>query len=212
MRKSNKIILPLILISLFGFSQTKEELKKQKEKIEQEILYTSQLIKEIKKDKKTSIKYLNVLNQQIYNQEKLINTLIIEIKITNKQIKRNKYQILTTESAIENEEKSLQLLKDEYSKMIYALFAKKQNKNNLIFIISSKDFNQAYKRLIYLKQYSSSRINQVNKIKKTQNTLTDKQETLINQKNILTTELSNKNKLIQKKKDELIIVNDIKKE
>ena len=39
-----------MLISLFAFSQTKEELKKQKEKIEQEISYTSQLIKEIKKD------------------------------------------------------------------------------------------------------------------------------------------------------------------
>ena len=212
MGKSNKIILPLMLISLFTFSQTKEDLKKQKEKIEQEILYTSQLIKEIKKDKKTSIKYLNVLDQQIYNQEKLINTLVKEIKITNKQIKKNKYQISNTESAINIEEKSLQLLKDEYSKMIYALFARKQNKNNLIFIISSKDFNQAYKRLIYLKQYSSSRVNQANKIRKTQNTLTNKQEILINQKNILTTELSNKNKLIQKKKDELIIVNEIKKE
>ena len=88
MGKSNKIILPLMLISLFTFSQTKEDLKKQKEKIEQEILYTSQLIKEIKKDKKTSIKYLNVLDQQIDNQEKLINTLIKEIKITNKQIKK----------------------------------------------------------------------------------------------------------------------------
>jgi len=212
MKKPINIILLLILIPLFGVSQTKEDLKKQKEAIEQEISYTSQLIKEIKQDKKTSVKYVNVLNQQIDNQEKLLNTVTTEIKITSRQIKKNQQEILNTESAIYNEEKLLQLLKDEYSKMIYALFAKKQEKNNLIFIVSSKDFNQAYKRLIYLKQYSSSRRNQANKIKNTQKDLVNKQQRLINQKSSLTTELLNKKNLIKKKKEELIIVNEIKKE
>ena len=212
MKKPINIILLLILIPLFGVSQTKEDLKKQKEAIEQEISYTSQLIKEIKQDKKTSVKYVSVLNQQIDNQEKLLNTVTTEIKITSRQIKKNQQEILNTESAIYNEEKLLQLLKDEYSKMIYALFAKKQEKNNLIFIVSSKDFNQAYKRLIYLKQYSSSRRNQANKIKNTQKDLVNKQQRLINQKSSLTTELLNKKNLIKKKKEELIIVNEIKKE
>ena len=48
--------------------------------------------------------------------------------------------------------------------MIYACFKKKGNRNDLIFIVSAEDFNQAYKRIAYLKQHASFRKNQAEKI------------------------------------------------
>jgi hypothetical protein len=76
---------------------------------------------------------------------------------------------------------NLKNLKDEYAKMIYAAFKKRGNRSNLIFIISSKDFNQAYKRISYLKQYSSFRKTQAKKITESQLLLISKKEQLLQQ-------------------------------
>ena len=62
--------------------------------------------------------------------------------------------------------------------MIYAAFIKKGNRNDLMFIISAKDFNQAYKRVTYLKQYTSFRKAQAKKIIESQLLLRIKKRTI----------------------------------
>ena len=55
--------------------------------------------------------------------------------------------------------------------MIYNLYVKKSNRNDLVFIVSAKSFNQAYKRLAYLSQYTKFRQNQTFKIQQTKEIL-----------------------------------------
>ena len=85
--KSKYITFILVLgISFSVFAQTKEDLKKQKSAIEKEISFTTELLNKTKANKSKSLNYLKVLNKQINNKERLLQTLNIEIRLTNKQI------------------------------------------------------------------------------------------------------------------------------
>lgn len=200
------------LLSFSSFSQTKDELKKQKTELEKEISYTTELLSKTKKNKTKSLNYLKVLESQIKSKEQLLITLHIEITLINKQIKKTERSIIDTEESILNKAENLQNLKDEYAKMIYAAFKQKGSRNDLIFIISSDDFNQAYKRIIYLKQYTTFRKNQSQKIIASQEELTIKKEKLAQQKDRLIEESATKSYLVSSKKDELESVNSTRDE
>ena len=199
-------------LSFSSFSQTKDELKKQKTELEKEISYTTELLSKTKKNKTKSLNYLKVLESQIKSKEQLLITLHVEITLINKQIKKTERSIIDTEESILKKAENLQNLKDEYAKMIYAAFKQKGSRNDLIFIISSDDFNQAYKRIIYLKQYTTFRKNQSQKIIASQEELTIKKEKLAQQKDRLIEESATKSYLVSSKKDELESVNSTRDE
>ena len=200
------------LLSFSAFSQTKEDLKKQKLAIEKEINYTTELLNKTKANKDKSLSYLKVLDKQIQNQERLLQTLNIEISLLNKQAQKTEQSIIKTEQAIKTEQENLELLKSEYAKMIYACFKKKGNRNDLMFIISAEDFNQAYKRIVYLKQYASFRKNQAEKITESQKGLKSSKADLNNQKDQLILESALKKELMSAKTNELTTISDTKQE
>ncbi len=206
------IFLFSTFLYLTAFPQTKEDLKKQKSELEKEINYTTELLNKTKSNKNKSLDYLKVLESQIKSKEQLLITLNIEISLLSKQIKKTEILILKNKESIVNEEKALQSLKDEYAKMIYAAYKQKGSRNNLIFIISSSDFNQAYKRVIYLKQYSAFRKSQALKITESQIKLRKNKEKLAQQKDMLIEESATKKLLISNKKNELESVNSKKNE
>jgi septal ring factor EnvC (AmiA/AmiB activator) len=214
MLRRNKYILVFftLLLSFSVFSQTKEELKKQKSSIEKEINYTTELLNKTKANKDKSLSYLKVLDKQIQNQERLLQTLNIEISLLNKQAQKTEQSIIKTEQSIKTEQENLELLKSEYAKMIYACFKKKGNRNDLMFIISAEDFNQAYKRIVYLKQYASFRKNQAEKITESQKGLKSSKADLNNQKDQLILESALKKELMSAKTNELTTISDTKQE
>ncbi len=204
-----------LFLFLFCFSsmlsaQTKEELSQEKIKLEKEILYTEELLKKTKQNKKKSFNYLKVLDSQIHKKEKLLNTVSLEITLLKKQIKKTSISITKTEEAILKEKERLEDLKTEYAKMIYAAFKQKGSRNDLMFVVSSKDFNQAYKRMLYLKQYSIFRKNQAEKIILIKEELIKKKEHLANQKDKFIEESAVKNILIDAKKEEIQSIKNTK--
>ncbi len=174
-----KILLILFIITfLFNPSlaqDKKNELKQEKNKIEKEIKYTNNLLSETKKSKETSLNQLIILNNKISYREKLIAAINSEINIFNNKIDANNSNI----KELTNE---LLSLKNEYAKMIYFAFKNKSLYNRLMFVFSSEDFNQAYKRLKYFQQYSAYRKTQVKLIKKTQDEINVKTKELETQK------------------------------
>ena len=213
LRLNNVLFLFLgCLLSISTFSQTKDELKKQKADIEKEISYTTELLSKTKKNKTKSLNYLKVLDSQIKSKEQLLITLHIEITLINKQIKKTERLIIHIEETILKKAENLQKLKNEYAKMIYAAFKQKGGRNDLMFIISSDDFNQAYKRIIYLKQYTAFRKNQSKKIIESQQELTIKKEKLAQEKERLIEDSETKGYLVSTKKDELKSINSAKEE
>ena len=214
MLRQNKYIFLFfgIFLAFSAFSQNKDELKIQKLSLEKEIAYTTDLLNKINDNKSKSLIYLRVLDKQISNKESLLKTLNIEIILLSRQISKIERSIVETQQAIFDEQQELVLLKSEYVKMIDACFREKGNLTDLIFIVSAEDFNQAYKRIVYLKQFASFRKNQVDKIIKSQKNLAIKEDDLIKKNTKLVLDSESKMNLIGAKELELYSISDTKQE
>ena len=193
------------------FSQDKDSLKKQKQILEKEINLTTNLLDKTKKNKNKSLNYLKFISTQINNQKKLVKTLSTEIRINEKEIIKTEKEIFNVKRRISTEKKNYIKLKEEYAKMIYSMFLNKALRNSVIFIVSARDFNQAIKRIQYLKQYSSFRKNQTNKIKESKTKLINGQNLLEEQRLKLLNEKIRKKQLINEKKKNLEKTNANKK-
>ena len=211
MNRSSLIILALIF-NISVFAQNKEALKNQKELIERDIAYTSTLLEKTRDNKNTSINYLNFLDKKISSQERLIQILNIELNLLQKQIIRLQRKIESSEVLILKKEKEILKLKNDYGTMIYSLQKSKSNRNNLMFVISAENFNQAYKRLLYLKQYAKSRKSQANQISKNQDSLALNKERLIIQQKLISNKMNENLLLISDKKVKLGTVIESKEE
>lgn len=203
--RANKIIvyIAIFLFTIPAFSQSKKALQEKKEKLENEIKYTNRILEKTKKNKEKSLGYLNALNKQLKNREELVQTLNIEIRLIDKQIQKTKIKITETQKAISEKKEELKKIEEDYAKMIYYASKNKKSYDNWVFIFSSKSFNQAYKRLKYLKQYAQHRTLQAVLITNTKDQLLQKAESLENQKKHLQQEKEKKKKLINNKKEEV---------
>ena len=211
------LIFPIVV-----FCQNKEELKNQKKAIEKEISYTSSLLKKTKENKKTSLQYISYLNKKINSQERLIQISNIELALIKKQINKLENEILFTEQQIDKKGKEIIALKKEYGKMLYSLQKNKNDRNSLMFIMSSETFNQAYKRVLYLREYTRMRKAQTLQIIKSQDSLSANSERLlfqidqINKKktesiNLISNKKENLNKILEDKKEKNTTVAKLKK-
>lgn len=142
-------ILMLFLLTYPVFSQqTQRSLNKNR--IEQRINYLQQLLHETTKSTNISHNQLMLINRKIEEREKMIRVLQDELS----DIER---QIITRQNKIKSLESELKQIKDEYAKIIYYAYKNRNSYDKLVFILSAKDFNQSYKRLKYLQQYSDYR-------------------------------------------------------
>jgi septal ring factor EnvC (AmiA/AmiB activator) len=137
-------------MSSAAFSQTKEQLEVQRKKYRTEInRYNTLLFKE-KGKKENALEDLKEINQKIQVRNKLIQTIQLEAELLSKGIKLN-------EQKIQKLEKILKALKADYAAMIYKSYKSKSQQSRMMFLLSSQNFYQAYKRLEYMKQYTSFR-------------------------------------------------------
>lgn len=179
-------VLLLVLQLTFAHAQkiTKKDLQHKKEQLLKDIEFTNSLLNETKKKKDGSISQLVTLNKQISIREELIGTISDEIGDLNVQIAQNTIQIDT-------QEKELIELKKTYAKMIVYAYKNTGAYKRLMFVFAAKDFNQAYKRLKYLQQYSTYRKKQAALIELKQRQLTERRQELFSKKTSKNTLLGN---------------------
>ena len=212
MMRSSKIFIVIIIVPIFCFSQNKDQLKKQKKAIENEISYTTSLLEKTKENKQVSLQYISYLNKKISSQERLIQISNIELSLIKKQINKLENQILFTEQQIDKKGKEILALKNEYGKMLYSLQKNKNDRNSLMFIMSSETFNQAYKRVLYLREYSRMRKAQTLQIIKSQDSLSASSERLILQKQLISEKKTESINLISNKRNNLNKILESKQE
>ena len=145
------IVFVIALFScLSSFSQTKNELEQQRKKLNREIAQVNRLLFKEQKKEKNVLEDLKDLNQKIDIRLSLINTINSEAKLLTSEITKNKKEI----AQLENE---LAILKADYASMIFKSYKSKSQQSRIMFLLSSDNFHQAYKRLEYMKQYTSFR-------------------------------------------------------
>jgi septal ring factor EnvC (AmiA/AmiB activator) len=210
----SKSIIRYCLLALFLalssllFSQTKKELEIKKKKLQQEIEYTNKLLDETKKNKDLTLDQLVKLNRKIGTRGEIIATINAELRLLERQIS-NKRVI------VEALEQDLKELKEEYSKMIYYSYKNKSSYNRLMFVFSATNFNEAYKRLKYLQQYTSYRRRQADLIAKTKmsiaNELADMEDKRKSKRKLLDAKQYEHHKLTGEKQQQERVVVELKK-
>jgi septal ring factor EnvC (AmiA/AmiB activator) len=159
--KISFIFLSIVFFAPFSFAQSKKDLEQKKKDLQKEIKMTNKMLEETKKNKRLSLNQLLTLNKKINIREELIGTITDEVGIIEKQIQEKKDNILMLQN-------DLAKLKEEYARMIYFAYKNQSTSDRIMFIFSSKDFNQAYFRLKYLQQYGEYRRKQADMIVSTE--------------------------------------------
>ena len=201
--KQNSFLFILLLITYLSFGQNKDILKQQQIALEKEINYTTSLLNKTKENKKSSLVYIDYLDKKISSQERLLQLLNIEQNLLKKQIFKLENKILENEKSINDAEKEIIELKKEYGEIIYSLQKNKNERNDLMFIISSETFNQAYKRILFLREYSRARKTQALQITKNQDSLAINKQRLFSQNELIKSKKEQNLKLISNKKKSL---------
>jgi len=191
-----------VFFLIFGFSsysQSINDLRKEKEKTSQEIEYINNLLKETNQNAKTSVNRLTILERKIRLQESLISNINSELTYLDSTIFRSSNNIDSLNA-------DLNLIKNRYAGMIRYARRNQDMNNQLLFLLSADDFNQAYKRFTYLKQYADYRRTQAEEISELKEKLAQLVEDLNTRKSdkqqLLSAKISQSDKYEKQKADQ----------
>jgi len=199
----------IFLISCQLMAQTKDELEAQREDLQREIRQINDLLIKTKTNEKSALSQIADLDKQISVRTKLINTYDKELNLLSNDLAQNqrKFNSLL---------KSLEVLKADYAKMILKAYKNKTAENRMLFLLSAKDFTQAYNRLKYMQQYTDYRKHQGLEIVKQSIILKQFNDTLKvkkgEKKALLTEAQKEQDRIKNEREDRKVLANKIKKQ
>jgi hypothetical protein len=184
----------LLLISNTGWSQEnqQEKLEQRKAEILREIREKEAQLQHVKSKEVSVKKQLEIQLEKIKLKEKLINT-------TEKQTKLLSNDMYLNQLTINRLKRELVVLKDDYAQMIVKSYKSRSEQSRAMFLLSSENFLQAYKRAQYMKQYASYRKNQGLEIQ-------SKSEELLVHNETLEVQKTAKQKLIEENEKERLVL------
>jgi len=208
-----KFLLSLIFLCItslmWGQDSQQEKLEQRKAQIQQEILDNEKLLQSVKKKEKSAVSVVILQSNKIKLKEKLIHT-------TEKQTKILGNDMYINQMKINKLNRELVVLKEDYAKMIVKSYKSRSEQSRAMFLLSSENFLQAYKRAQYMKQYTSYRKMQGEEIKSKTEELVGYNEKLniqkIAKKKLIAENNKEKLSLEKEKKQQEKLVNAIKKD
>ncbi|MBC7525432.1 MAG: peptidoglycan DD-metalloendopeptidase family protein [Flavobacterium sp.] len=195
MYKTIYTFLLLLIFSSAWSQQTQEQLEQKKAKLQEEIREKEMMLQNVRSKEKSVVKLLSIQKEKIGLKEKLINT-------TEKQAKLLSNDMYINQVQINKLKKELIVLKEDYAEMIVKSYKSRSEQSRAMFLLSSENFLQAYKRAQYMKQYANYRKMQGEEISSKTEKLSDYNAKLSGQK-------TEKQKLIVEQEKERI---DLEKE
>ena len=186
----------MLLANGIGFSQNKkqQELEERRQELRQEINKINQLQQENKSKEKSQLSLILNYNYKI----SVLNNLI---SVTNQQANLLTREINSNQKKITKLRDDLKALKEDYAAMIVKSYKNKNQQSRIMFLLSSDNFKQAYKRLQYMKQYSDHQKQQGQEIKTKSEELQSINANLLVQK-ADKQKLINENRVVQKTLEE----------
>lgn len=169
---------------------SREELQKQEQSLRKELDELNRLLEQTKNNKKSSLGQLAVIRSKIAKREALVNGIRNQVKILDAAIYNNQLDV-------QRLNKDLDTLKSRYAKSIIFSYKGRSGYEYLNFLFSAKSFNDAVKRITYLKSYRQNREAQANAINMSQNDLNQKINILSDNKKDRLKTLSVQNEQLQ---------------
>src|SRR6187549_171625 len=153
----------------------KTQMERERQEIQEELANLQKNYNQIKGQRSATLGQLTVLKRKIQVQERYLNNINREIRYLNDDIYRSTLEIIKMR-------KQLDTLKAQYSRSVVYAYKNRSNYDFLNFIFSASNFNDAIKRITYLKSYRAYREQQVNTIKETQASIAKKKQDQLNKK------------------------------
>lgn len=135
----------LMVVSTISFAQNSKDLKRKRKKTLHQIAVTKKILSETKGKKRESLSTLQALQGLIETRENYISELNSDLVTLQENIVQGKEDLSAAEEKITTEKKRL-------ANLIFTLYKTKSSYNRIAFVLSSENFNQAMRRIDYLKQ------------------------------------------------------------
>jgi len=139
-------IIPLCAV----VGQSKKDLQKQRDDINDKIEQTKKMIRDSERQQKSTIRQVQLLNEQLTFREQLLSNINNDIHTIDGEIKKKNHYIGEMEQQVDQ-------MKREYGRMIYNAFRQRSSYDKLMYIFASEDFHQAYNRLKMTQRYADAR-------------------------------------------------------
>ena len=150
-------------------------LKNEREQIKKQIAAQKQKLRNNERDVKKRLQNLMVINTEIADKRKTIDTIRRDINILDGNIGVLGDQLVQLE-------KELNDRKTKFVKSMRYMHRNRSVQNQLMFIFSAKNFSQMYRRMRFMREYASYQRVQGEMVKAKQAELTKKQQELASAK------------------------------
>jgi len=151
---------------------------------------------------------LKALNKKLSDRMRLINTIQTEINLLSSTITTNSKRIQELQS-------DLTRMRETYARLVKRAYMNRNQRSALLLFFSAQNIQQAYKRLYYLKTYTTYRKEQAKQIQYAQNELSGKMQVLrtdLNSKQaLLGSEEQEKQELSKEKKEQETTLSKLQK-
>jgi septal ring factor EnvC (AmiA/AmiB activator) len=201
------LLLTLGLSASFAQQQNRSELEKERADIQRQIEDVRRSLNETKKNRKETLGQLALLQRKLKLRERAIRNVNQQINVIDAQVNQSWRDILKLR-------RELDTLKLQYEKSVIYAYKNRSNYDFLNFIFSATNFNDALRRVAYLKSYRNYREQQAENIRHTQDQLNERLTGLKvhrEEKNmVLKTQNSERSQLVGEKKEKDAVVSKLK--
>jgi len=203
------VIIFSMMTSIFTLqAQTVKELENQRKQTLQRLETTSKMLNETKKSQRSSLTKLTIISKNINERKVLIKNISTEIGQLNTEM-----QHLDQEKRVL--ENKLTSLKSDYVKLVQEAHIKRSMYAKIMFVLSSKTFDQSYRRLRYLQEYTDYRKEQVLEIEKVKVQIAQKNDSLNKNKStkvdVVKQKVTEAKKLTKDEQQEKVLLTDLQK-
>lgn len=186
---------------------SRQELENRRAALMKEIAATQDQLTATRHDRKATVSQLRALNSKLRARQSLINTINSELGSINSNI-----HSLNDDIQVMN--KNLAILKKRYAESVRYAYKHRTSQSLILFLFSADNFNDAIRRMQYLKKYRDYRKTQADNIRKAQEKLSRKISALNTNKKdkatLLQSEETQKSKIQQEQVETDKMVQELK--
>jgi septal ring factor EnvC (AmiA/AmiB activator) len=186
---------------------TKAQLEAKRKELQDAIRETENQLEAIKQNKNATMGQLRALQNKLSQRQNLIVNINDELSDIDKDIRSSSNEVQTLKQKLDQ-------LKTRYAQSIRYAYSTRSSYDMMAFLFSSRDFNDAMRRMKYLKKFRDFRKEQVEEIRITQGQLQRKIGTLNATKaqkdELLITQVQQKEALLKETDQTNQVIQDLK--
>jgi septal ring factor EnvC (AmiA/AmiB activator) len=188
-----------ILALQVSFAQTdKETMQRERQQLQRELKEIQANYNKVKGQQNATIGQLNILQNKMQVQNRFISNINNEIKLLSDDIYVSNVELTRLQ-------RQMDTLKSEYARSVVYTYKNNSTYDYINFIFSAGSFNDALRRVSYLKSYQAYNQSKVKTIRETQSLIEQRKQQLLSKTN-------QKQSALQNQKSQLNELEDQKKE